>query len=480
MITGPPTITPTVGLSRRQGSPATNSQIATVTDDVGAPGSITVTAMTVPPNITITNIVNTNGNITADLAAGCAAATGNNVIVLKATDGKTLNMTGNLTINVLANTAPTLGNYANSTVVTGCKLILTPDAAPGDNGSVSRVMASGGGGFTGTIGVDATTGVVTITNNGPVGGPFTITVTATDNCGLTFQRMFTVTVNNPPTAPTEFDFDGDRKADIAVYRGGATASDPSFWYILRSSDNMFQAVQFGADSDVIVPGDWNGDGTTDVGVYRPGTNTWFTSTNPATNYGAFQWGAAGDIPVPGQYDADNKTDIAVWRPSNGNWYIAKSTGGSEVRSWGQNLDKPIAADVDGDGKTDLVQYRESSFTFFIQKSTGGTVVQSWGTTGDKLVLADYDGDGKDDIAVFRPSNNFWYILQSTGGTRTEQFGQAGDVPVPADYDNDGKADLAVYRPGAGSWVIFKSCPCTPATTQFGISTDRAIPSAFTP
>ena len=122
------------------------------------------------------------------------AATGNNVIVLKATDGKTLNMTGNLTINVLANTAPTLGNYANSTVAVGCKLILTPDAAPGDNGSVASVMATGGGGFTGTIGVNATTGVVTITNNGPVGGPFTITVTATDNCGLTFQRMFTVTV----------------------------------------------------------------------------------------------------------------------------------------------------------------------------------------------------------------------------------------------------------------------------------------------
>jgi hypothetical protein len=480
VITGPPMVTPVAGLNRRQGSAASNSQIATVSDDVGAPGSIVVTAMTVPPNMTITNIVNTNGTITADLAAGCGATLGNNIIVLKATDGKNLNMTANLTINVLANTAPTLGNYANSTVVTGCKLILTPDAVPGDNGSVQSVMASGSGGFTGAISVNATTGVVTITNNGPVGGPFTITVTATDNCGLTFQRMFTVTVNNPPTASTEFDFDGDRKSDIAVYRGGATPSDPSFWYILRSSDNMFQPIQFGADSDVIVPGDWNGDGTTEVGIYRPSNMTWYTSTNPAINYGAFQWGAVGDIPVPGQYDADNKTDIAVFRPSNGNWYIRKSTGGTEVRNWGQNLDKPIAADVDGDGKTDLVQYRESSLTFFIQKSSGGTVTQSWGQLGDKIVLADYDGDGKDDIAVFRPSNNFWYILQSTGGTRAEQFGQAGDIPVPADYDNDGKADLAVYRPGTGSWIIFKSCPCTPGTTQFGISTDKAIPSAFTP
>ena len=235
VITGPPTITPAVGLTRVQGNPATNSQIATVTDDVSPPGNIVVTAMTVPPNMTITNIVNTAGTITADLAAACGATLGNNTIVLKATDGKTLNMTANLTINVTANPAPTLGNYAATNIVLGCKAIITPDAAPGDNRPLTSVTVSAPT-ITGTVMVNPVTGVVTVTNSGPVSAGHTVTVTATDSCGLMTVKMFTLTVVNPPTASTEFDFDGDRKADISVYRGGATASDPSFWYTLRSSD----------------------------------------------------------------------------------------------------------------------------------------------------------------------------------------------------------------------------------------------------
>jgi hypothetical protein len=480
VITGPPVITPTVGLTRTQGSPASNSQIATVSDDVGAPGSIVVTAQNTPTGITVTNIVNTNGTVTANISAGCSAATGNNTIVLQATDGKTLSQTTNLVVNVAANTAPTLGNYSNTTVVLSCKAIITPTSAPADNGSVSSVMATGSAGFNGTIMVDAATGVVTISNSGPVSAGHTITVTATDNCGMTSNQQFTLTVVNPPTAPTEFDFDGDRKADVAVYRPGATVNDFSFWFIFRSSDSTVQSVQFGHDTDMIVPGDYNGDGTTDVALYRPSSNTWFTSLNPAINYGAFVWGQAGDIPVPGFYDADNKTDIAVFRPSTGQWFIAKSTGGTDVRNWGQSGDKPLPADYDGDGKTDLAVWRPSDGNWYIQKSGGGTTQQSWGVSTDLLVPADYDGDGKDDIAVFRPSTGFWYIINSSGGTRIEQWGLAGDVAAPADFDNDGKADLSVYRPSEGAWYIFNSCPCALNAKQFGIGTDKPIPTAFIP
>jgi hypothetical protein len=481
VITGPPIITPTAGLVRIQGNAASNSVIAMVSDDVSAPGGIVVTAMTVPAGMQITNIVNTNGSISADVRALCSAVTGNNTIVLRATDGKGLMQDSNLMIDVQANPLPVLGNYADQTIVASCKLVIKPDAVPSDNQPLTSVVATSPT-LTGMLSVDAATGIVTASSAGPVAGsPHTVTVTATDSCGLTSEKTFTVTVTNAPTAAADFDFDGDRRADLAVYRAGATSADASVWYVLRSSDATVQAPQFGVGGDRVVTADYDGDGNANFAVFRPSTGVWYTSLNAAANYDAFAWGTAGDIPVPGRYDADNKADHAVFRPSTGQWWIFRSTGGSLVRNWGVSTDLPVPADYDGDGITDLAIYRPSMFSFYISKSTGGSLVQPFGVAGDKLVPADYDGDGTDDIAVWRPSTGFWFVIQSSNGQlREEQWGTSGDVPVPADYDNDGKADLAIFRPGTGTWWIFSSCPCLTLGSQWGIATDKPVASAFTP
>jgi hypothetical protein len=50
-----------------------------------------------------------------------------------------------------------------------------------------------------------------------------------------------------------------------------------------------------------------------------------------------QWGLSGDIPVPGDYDGNGTTDMAVWRPSNGTWYVL---GGARLQ-WGVPGDIPV-------------------------------------------------------------------------------------------------------------------------------------------
>lgn len=391
--------------------------------------------------------------------------------------------TGDLPDNsqvIYENPAPTLGNYADSSVSENCTLVLTPDAVPSDDGRLVSIAGTASDEFTGNITVDDLTGVVTVNGSGPV-GTHVITITLRDNYNATAERQFVLQVVEPPASPTKYDFDGDKKADIAVYQPAENDKDSSRWHILRSSDNTTQSIEFGMAGDVIVPGDYNGDGMTDVAVYRPSINTWFTSLDPSINYGAVQWGSEGDIPVPGFYDADQKTDVAVFRPSDGYWHIVKSTGGTEVRYWGMSGDKPVPADYDGDGLTDIAVWRQSLGTWFIQKSTDGTATVGWGLSTDVPVPADYDGDGKTDVAVWRPSSGVWYIQQSSNGVmRSEKWGQPGDVPVAGDYDHDGKADPAVYRPQTGTWYIFSNCSCSLVYTSFGSTQDTPIPAAFNP
>ena len=91
-------------------------------------------------------------------------------------------------------------------------------------------------------------------------------------------------------------------------------------------------------------GDFDGDGKTDITVYRPSTGIWYTQFSSSGAYQAVRWGLSGDVPVAGKYDGDNKTDIALFRPSDGKWYILRSTDGAfQQMQFGLNGDVPVSA-----------------------------------------------------------------------------------------------------------------------------------------
>ena len=274
------------------------------------------------------------------------------------------------------------------------------------------------------------------------------------------------------------DFDGDGKSDISVWR-----PDTGVWYAATSSNGGFIATQFGLSTDILAPGDYDGDGKTDETVFRPSEGNWYILTK-ANVFTTRQFGTAGDIPVPADYNGDGKTDIAVFRPSDGVWYIANSDsqGTFTFIQFGTSGDKPVPADYDGDGKADVAVYRlnNGAEEWWLNRSAAGVFATSFGAAGDNAIQADYTGDGKVDIAVFRPSNGFWYVLRSEDLSYFAfPFGTNGDIASPGDYDGDGNYDAAVFRPSTGIWYVQLSSGGF-SIVGFGQQGDRSVPQAYLP
>ena len=235
------------------------------------------------------------------------------------------------------------------------------------------------------------------------------------------------------------DYDGDFKTDLAVWRETGYG-DPtrSYFFILQSSDNTFRQEQLGSAGDLpTIVGDWDGDGRADVAVYRGGVQSYFyyrPSASPGISFISVPWGTSGDKPVRGDFDGDGRFDAAVFRPSNSVWYVLKSSDNQPIfLSWGLANDRPVPADYDGDGKTDIAVFRPSDSVWYILNSADGTAfIRQWGISTDTPVPADYNGDGKAETAVYRASEQRWYIpIWSVTGAVYTKFGTTGDVAVPA-------------------------------------------------
>jgi uncharacterized delta-60 repeat protein len=299
--------------------------------------------------------------------------------------------------------------------------------------------------------------------------------TAFNNIGRgSLVRLFTNT--SISQIAQKFDFDGDRKTDISIYR-------PTLgqWWYLRSSDNTNRAFSFGTSTDKIVPADYTGDGKTDIAVFNPSTGFWSIMRSEDSTFYGFPFGANGDIAAPADYDGDGKADAAVFRTSNSTWFISKSSGGTTIQQFGASGDKPTVADYDGDGKADLAIYRVALGQWWrINSSDGSNRAFQFGTATDKPMQGDYTGDGKADLAFFRPTTGQWFILRSEDSTFYGfPFGTNGDIPASGDYDGDGKFDPAVFRPSNATWYLNRSTSGV-AIVGFGANGDQPVPNAFVP
>lgn len=215
--------------------------------------------------------------------------------------------------------------------------------------------------------------------------------------GVEYVFGSTLASRNCVDVPLAANWFADRAAEPTVFRRLARAE-----FRIRRADGSIAVRRYGLPTDEPVPGDWDGNGRVNVGVYRPSMGR-FILQSPAGKVRIIM-GGASDRPVAGNWDGAGGWEVGLWSPQRAEFRLRAADGSISTVALGDGDDLPVAGDWDGDGVTDLGVFDQDTATYTLRKvDPDGTVWLAtvvFGEPGDLPVVGDWDANGRTDLGAW--------------------------------------------------------------------------------
>jgi hypothetical protein len=226
-----------------------------------------------------------------------------------------------------------------------------------------------------------------------------------ENCGIDHCVS---SFSGPDGVPVVSDWDGSGFTQLGMF-----LTDTAQWWLDSNANENWDDCgvdiclgPFGQEADIPISGKWNAKGNDRIGVFRPSNGWWyFDSVGGKGKWQGCDWDRcaylkiyrAGDLPVTGDWNGTGTTQVGLFRPATGEWFLDYNgnrtwDGCSKDRclgSFGIAADLPVSGDWDGNGTSKIGVFRPSTGEWFLDFNGNG----QWDGCGIDRCIANFGQEG---------------------------------------------------------------------------------------
>jgi hypothetical protein len=240
-----------------------------------------------------------------------------------------------------------------------------------------------------------------------------------------------------------------------------------------------QHLDWDQDWDLIVPGNFAGNGHTDLLFYKRSTGEGtFVSTDGRGNISTIRqhldWDRDWDLIIPGRFGGDDRTDLLFYKRSTGEGLFVSTDGSGNISTirqhlnWDRDWDLIVPGRFGGDNHTDLLFYKRSTGEgLFVSTDGSGNIPTirqhlDWDRDWDMIIPGSFGGAGFTDLLFYKRSTGEGTFVGTDGSGNIATIRQHldwdkdWDLIILGDFASGAHRDLLFYKRSTGEGAFVRT------------------------